>query len=352
MLHRVLSTGERTALRRLRATDLGAFQSYRHDPAVGRYQGWLPMADDAALAFLEEMAAAPPFVPGEWFQIGIAERQGDALIGDIGVCVAADGAEAEIGFTLAAPAQGRGLAREAVRQAMALVFAVTGVQRIVAITDARNTAAIRLLDALGMPCVSSSEALFRGEPCVEHTFVLARPQETPTASRDRASNAVTTPSVRFRPLVAEDQAKLWHWLHIALWDPPPAGLRPIEVLQNPGVRIYAEHWGRETDVGVVAQVEGRDVGACWLRLLPLGVGLASVDEQTPQLGIALDPAVQHQGHGRPLMYALMAAAKQVGYAQISLTVHPENPAQHLYEACGFRKVDRRNAYHLMVARLA
>jgi ribosomal protein S18 acetylase RimI-like enzyme len=32
-------------------------------------------------------------------------------------------------------------------------------------------------------------------------------------------------------------------------------------------------------------------------------------------------------------------------------VHPENPAQHLYERCGFRKVERRNNYHLMVARL-
>lgn len=44
----------------------------------------------------------------------------------------------------------------------------------------------------------------------------------------------------FRPLLPADQAALWNWLHIALWDPPPAPLRPSEVLQNPGVRIYAE----------------------------------------------------------------------------------------------------------------
>ena len=158
--------------------------------------------------------------------------------------------------------------------------------------------------------------------------------------------------LRFRPLGVHDQDRLWHWLHVALWDPPPAGLRPIEVLQHPGVRIYAEQWGRPSDVGVVAQVDGVDAGACWMRLLPVGVGLASVDAQTPQLGIALEPAYQHRGHGRALMLEALNAARHAGHRQASLTVHPENPAQHLYEQCGFRKIERRaNGFHLMVASL-
>jgi ribosomal protein S18 acetylase RimI-like enzyme len=156
----------------------------------------------------------------------------------------------------------------------------------------------------------------------------------------------------FRPLVAADQAALWHWLHVALWDPPPAGLRPVEVLQSPHVRIYAEDWGRSSDVGVVAQVDGVDAGACWMRLLPEGVGLAYVDEHTPQLGIALEPAFQHKGYGAPMMMAALDAARRAGYAQVSLTVHPENPAISLYERCGFRKIALRNTFHLMVAELA
>lgn len=155
--------------------------------------------------------------------------------------------------------------------------------------------------------------------------------------------------LRFRPLTAEDQDKLWHWLHVALWDPPPAGLRPIEVLQAPGVRIYAEDWGRPSDVGVVAQVNGTDAGACWLRLLPVGTGLASVDAETPQFGIALEPKFQHQGYGRPLLREALAAAALAGYRQVSLTAHPDNPAQYLYESCGFRKVERRSGFQLMIA---
>ncbi len=153
----------------------------------------------------------------------------------------------------------------------------------------------------------------------------------------------------FRPLATADQDRLWHWLHIALWDPPPAGPRPVDVLRSPGVRIYAENWGRATDVGVVLRIDGRDAGACWGRLLPLGVGLASVDEVTPQLGIALEHDFQHKGFGRPLMLEALAAARRAGHRQVSLTVHPENPAQHLYERCGFVKVGTRNGFHLMVA---
>jgi ribosomal protein S18 acetylase RimI-like enzyme len=155
--------------------------------------------------------------------------------------------------------------------------------------------------------------------------------------------------LRFRPLCRDDQDRLWHWLHIALWDPPPAGPRPLAILQSPGVRIYAEDWGRATDVGVVAMVDGRDIGACWMRLLPEGVGLAYVDEHTPQLGIALEPEFQHMGYGGKLLSAGLAAARSAGYRQVSLTVHPENPAIALYERCGFRTTGARHGYYLMVA---
>lgn len=158
--------------------------------------------------------------------------------------------------------------------------------------------------------------------------------------------------LHFRPLLQSDQSVLWHWLHVALWDPPPAPLRPLAILENPGVRIYAEGWGKTTDVGVVAVVDGQDAGACWMRLIPGGHGLAYVDEATPQLGIALEPQYQHRGFGKPLMQAALAAAWTHGFRQVSLTVHPENPAISLYEACGFCKQELRGSYHLMLAKSA
>ena len=157
--------------------------------------------------------------------------------------------------------------------------------------------------------------------------------------------------LRIRPLGREDQQNLWHWLHIALWDPPPAPLRPHEVLDAPHVRIYAEDWGKPGDVGVVGELAGRPIGACWLRLLPAGIGLGSVDEHTPQLGIAVLPEFQGKGVGSELMASALRAAKAHGYRQVSLTVHPRNPAIRLYERHGFEKRGLRNTYHLMVAKL-
>jgi ribosomal protein S18 acetylase RimI-like enzyme len=157
-----------------------------------------------------------------------------------------------------------------------------------------------------------------------------------------------------RPVEPRDQAVLWDLLHVALWDPPPAGLRPREVLENPGVRIYAEGWGQASDVGVIGEMEDAHevVGACWMRLVKGGAGLGYVDDETPQLGIAVFPAFQRQGHGGKLMRAALAAAKAHGYRRVSLTVHPENPAIALYERCGFRKVELRKTYHLMIRELS
>ena len=68
-----------------------------------------------------------------------------------------------------------------------------------------------------------------------------REEATATDAREAHARAaasklklVSPPLPRFRPLVAADQDRLWHWLHVALWDPPPAPLRPVEILQSQG----------------------------------------------------------------------------------------------------------------------
>lgn len=132
------------------------------------------MSEAEALSFLAEMSEAPLFTPGDWVQLGIAERETDQLIGDIGVFVSADGLTGEIGFTLAPPAQGRGVATAAVRQTLHLLFGVTRVKQVLGITDSRNVRSVRLLERVGFRHLESRRTVFRGEPCVEEVYVLAR----------------------------------------------------------------------------------------------------------------------------------------------------------------------------------
>jgi len=132
-------------------------------------------------------------------------------------------------------------------------------------------------------------------------------------------------------------------------------MRPREALEHPQARIYAECWAqREGDVGVGGGVAAHRglIGACWMRLLRGGLGLGYIDDETPQLGIALFPAFQHRGYGEPLMRAALEAARAYGYRRVSLTVHPQNPAASLYRRCGFVEIAERRTYRLMVNDLA
>ena len=166
--------GARTVLRRFAPADLAAFQSYRQDAEVGKYQGWTAQSDAEAAKFILEMQNAPLFVPGQWQQLAISQIGSDLLIGDIGVCLAADQSHAEIGFSMSPSAQGSGLASDAVSNVISLIFECTETTQIIGVTDARNLASIKLLERVGMLRSSSAEAIFRGEVCVEHTYIINR----------------------------------------------------------------------------------------------------------------------------------------------------------------------------------
>lgn len=162
-------------LRRLATSDLQAFQAYRHDAELGRFQGWVPTPDDDAREFLRHMGAAELLRPGTWCQIGIARVRDRGLIGDIGLLLASDATSLEIGFTLSRAAQGQGLATAAVREAIAMVFAHTPAQRVLGIVDVRNLASIRLLERVGMARTATRTVVSAGLPCTEHVHARARP---------------------------------------------------------------------------------------------------------------------------------------------------------------------------------
>lgn len=164
--------GQRIVLRRFKPDDLTAFQAYRHDPEVGRYQGWEPCPDAEATAFLDQMASAPLFPAGDWIQLAITDRVTGDLIGDVGVRVAADGTAAVVGFSLRRASQSQGLGTAEVGEVIRLIFERTEVRQVVGVTDARNLASCRLLERVGGRRIATNAATFRGEACVEHTYAV------------------------------------------------------------------------------------------------------------------------------------------------------------------------------------
>ena len=133
--------------------------------------------------------------------------------------------------------------------------------------------------------------------------------------------------------------------------------RERSVPQDPmegSVQRYVMNWGRRGDAAVIALDEvGSEVGAAWYRLFKENEpGYGFVDEQTPELSIAVVPSRRGKGFGVELLEALLAQARREGYTQVSLSVEPDNPALRLYERHGFRKVGESGGSATMLASLA
>ncbi|MND00108.1 hypothetical protein D3C83_186070 [compost metagenome] len=60
------------------------------------------------------------------------------------------------------------------KAAIRLIFEHAPVARILAVTDARNLPAQRLLERVGMRRINTLAALFKGQPCVEHVYAITR----------------------------------------------------------------------------------------------------------------------------------------------------------------------------------
>lgn len=172
----MLASGDHILLRRLSVRDLSAFMAYRADPEVARFQDWARMAADQARDFLADAEAQTLFERGAWHQIAIARRPDDALLGDLGIRLSDDGAEAELGITLSREAQGKGLGEAACRLAFNLVWRETAAGCLCVWTLAENHAARRLIGRLGLEEVGVEHGTAAdGSPITEHAFRLMRP---------------------------------------------------------------------------------------------------------------------------------------------------------------------------------
>ena len=113
---------------------------------------------------------------------------------------------------------------------------------------------------------------------------------------------------------------------------------------------YVENWGRAGDAGVIAFVGPNAYGAAWYRLFPASApGFGFVDEETPELTIAVVPSRRGSGLGGELLAALLERAREEGHQAISLSA--ERGMTKLYERYGFRAVEEKDGTVTMKADL-
>ena len=143
-----------------------------------------------------------------------------------------------------------------------------------------------------------------------------------------------------RPAGVGDEGFLWVMLFEAAHAGEDGMVGPDEVRGVPVLAHYVEGWGRPGDLGVIAvDTDGEPVGAAWLRLF-VGDDAAFgwVDDETPEVAIAVAPGVTGAGIGTALLTRLLDDAAGV-HPAVSLSVRADNPARRLYERLGFALVD-------------
>ena len=156
-----------------------------------------------------------------------------------------------------------------------------------------------------------------------------------------------------RRLSPSDQQFLREMLYQSLHVPEGSPPFPRDIINGPELAKYVRAWGRAGDMGFVAvDVDsGEPIGAAWLRLLTGDErGYGYVDDETPELGMAVMPGHRGRGVGSELLGRLLQSAGEV-YRAVSLSVSADNPAVRLYERAGFERVSECGDSLTMVRRL-
>lgn len=157
---------------------------------------------------------------------------------------------------------------------------------------------------------------------------------------------------KLRRTTGDDDAFIRRMLEETMnWDPSRPRETVVEIARRyPEITRYADGWGRPGDEGFIAEEEGEPIGAAWFRVFSADrPGFGFIDEETPELAIALVPEARGRGVGTELLEELFQLARERGHARISLSVEIVNPARALYERFGFVKVeDDDDGYRKMV----
>ena len=153
----------------------------------------------------------------------------------------------------------------------------------------------------------------------------------------------------YRPLQPFETELLKTFIYEAIFIPEGVEPPPFDIIYQPEIALYYEQFGTgSADNCIVAEVDGKVVGAVWTRIMN---DYGHVDDQTPSFAISLLKEFRNQGIGTELMRRMLQLLKNQGYKQASLAVQKANYAVRMYKKVGFEIVDQNTEEFIMVCHL-
>lgn len=181
-----------------------------------------------------------------------------------------------------------------------------------------------------------------------------------------------------RKLKKDEEPLLEELLYHAVFVPPGESPPARDVIYIPEVYRYIENWGRPGDVCLVSELDGVITGMAWARWFAHDQkSYGFVDEDTPEIAIALYPQYRGCGVGTQLLRELLRRlgdgnVEEENAAQdkakprdiddhtisitdtrkntqwVSLSVDKRNPAVRLYRRLGFEILQEHGTEYVMV----
>ncbi len=152
-----------------------------------------------------------------------------------------------------------------------------------------------------------------------------------------------------REIQKQEYSLLNDFLYEAIFIPEGVEPPPKTIITSPELQVYVAHFGElKDDRGLVAEVDGKIVGAAWVRIMN---DYGHIDGKTPSLAISLYKEYRGFGIGTAMMKEILALLKSHEYSRVSLSVQKANYAVKLYLKVGFEIVRENEEEYIMVYHL-
>lgn len=157
---------------------------------------------------------------------------------------------------------------------------------------------------------------------------------------------------RIREIKPSEIYLLKDFLYEAIFQRDEENPLPKDIINKPELRVFIEGFGKPDDCCLVADIDGKVVGAVWTRILSGEVkGYGNIDEDTPEFAISLYKEYRNMGIGTALMRRMLELLKERGYKRASLAVQKDNYAVRMYKKVGFKIVKESEEEYLMICDL-
>lgn len=151
---------------------------------------------------------------------------------------------------------------------------------------------------------------------------------------------------KIRTISEGEESLLQDFLYQAVFVPEGVPAPPKSIINQPELQIYITGFGtKKDDIGLVAEVNKKAVGAVWVRIMS---DYGHIDNATPSIAVSLYKDYRGYGIGTALMKEMLRILKDRGYKQVSLSVQKANYAVNMYQKTGFEIVDEKGEEYIML----